>query len=167
MRYYFGNNYRYERNMSLLMGIPQAISTISGNEIHKDIRGNMRLFQLDTGVLVAIELFGLPTGKRCAHPIFALHIHEGESCMGNMNDAFAYAMTHYNPDNCEHPFHAGDLPPVFGNNGYAFQVFFTDRFSVKEVIGRTVIVHSRSDDFKTQPSGDSGQKIACGIIRKM
>ena len=75
-------------------------------------------------------------------------------------------MTHYNPNQCAHPYHAGDLPPLFGSNGYAFEAFLTDRFTVSEVIGRTVIIHSKPDDFSTQPSGNSGEKIACGEIRK-
>ena len=93
-----------------------------------------------------------------------MHIHSGMSCTGNKTDNFADAMTHYNPDNCPHPYHAGDMPPIFGVNGTAFSVFLTDRFSVKEIIGKSVIIHANPDDFTTQPSGNSGEKIACGII---
>lgn len=166
MRYYFDNSYKYERNMALLASRPQAVANIMGNSSHSGIKGSMRLFQLNNGVLAAVELFGLPAGNKCANPIFALHIHEGESCTGNSKDAFADAKMHYNPDKCDHPYHAGDLPPLFGNNGYAFQIFFTDRFTLREVIGKTVIVHSKPDDFKTQPSGDAGEKIACGVLRR-
>jgi len=42
----------------------------------------------------------------------------------------------------------------------------SDRFCVKEIIGRTVIIHSSPDDFYTQPSGNAGTKIACGVIQK-
>lgn len=41
----------------------------------------------------------------------------------------------------------------------------TDRFRVEEIIGRTVVIHSGADDFKSQPSGNAGEKIACGVIR--
>ena len=58
------------------------------------------------------------------------------------------------------------MPPLFSNKGYAFMIFLTDRFKVDEIIGKTVIIHSMPDDFKTQPSGDSGMKIACGVIEK-
>jgi len=44
--------------------------------------------------------------------------------------------------------------------------FLSERFTAEEVIGRTVIIHSKPDNFTTQPSGDSGDKIACGIIEK-
>ena len=71
---------------------------------------------------------------------------------------------HYNPQGCPHPYHAGDLPPLFGNQGYAFSAFVTDRFAVREIVEKTIIIHSKPDDFKTQPSGDSGEKMACGKI---
>ena len=65
-----------------------------------------------------------------------------------------------------HPQHAGDFPPLLGNHGKAYMKVFSDRFSVEEIIGKTVIVHSDPDDFRTQPSGNAGRKIACGIIKK-
>ena len=40
----------------------------------------------------------------------------------------------------------------------------TDKFKIEDIIGKTVIIHDMPDDFKTQPSGNSGKKIACGII---
>ena len=44
-------------------------------------------------------------------------------------------------------------------------MFYTNRFVPEEIIGRTVVIHENPDDFKTQPSGDSGSKIACGEIK--
>ena len=41
----------------------------------------------------------------------------------------------------------------------------TDRFRIPEIIGRTVVIHSGRDDFTSQPAGDSGTRIACGVIR--
>ena len=75
-------------------------------------------------------------------------------------------MSHYNPKDCEHPYHAGDLPSLFGNNGLAAAAFLTDRFFVDDVIGKVVIIHDHPDDFTTQPSGSSGTKIACGVIQR-
>ena len=48
--------------------------------------------------------------------------------------------------------------------GNAYLSVKTDRFSVSDVIGRTVVVHSNPDDFHSQPAGNAGTKIACGVI---
>ena len=109
---------------------------------------------------------GLPSaGNKCSQEFFGFHIHAGESCTGNPADPFADARAHFNPEDCGHPSHAGDLPPLFGNDGKSISVFLTNRFTVSEVIGKAIIIHGKSDDFTTQPSENAGQKIACGIIR--
>ena len=65
-----------------------------------------------------------------------------------------------------HPKHAGDLPPLMGCQGNAYLAVKTDRFIVHDIIGKTVVIHSDPDDFHTQPAGNAGKKIACGVIRK-
>lgn len=153
--------------LSLLRGCPQAVAEISGSAEHPAISGIVRLYQTALGVVVLSEISGLPkTAQPCHEQIFGFHIHSGSGCGGSMDDPFADAMSHYDPHHCEHPHHAGDLPPLFGNDGFALSLFLTDRFSVHEVIGRTVIIHDHPDDFTTQPSGNSGKKIACGVIRR-
>lgn len=151
---------------------PDATAEVMGSSDYPDIRGKVRFHQTDKGVLVSAEIYGLPTAKSavsqsCANDIFAFHIHGGSSCSGNANDPFANTLTHYNPKNCPHPYHAGDLPPLFGNNGYAWMRVLTDRFTVSDVLGKTILIHSAPDDFTTQPAGNSGAKIACGVIRRV
>ena len=147
---------------------PVATAIIRGSEKFPKIRGAVNFYQTRFGILISAEISGLPTSRnKCISPIFAFHIHEGEECSGNAADPFANAKTHYNPNNCKHPYHAGDMPPLFGNSGYAFSAFLTDRFTLKEIIGKTVIIHSGIDDFSTQPSGNAGEKIACGQIKKI
>lgn len=97
-------------------------------------------------------------------PIYALHIHEGGMCTGNSTDPYADVGTHYNPNGCPHPYHRGDLPPLFSAGGYAYSVCLTNRFDLDEIIGRAIIIHTRPDDFTTQPSGNAGEKMACGVI---
>ncbi|MDO4945757.1 MAG: superoxide dismutase family protein [Ruminococcus sp.] len=161
------NNQKRFPIVSVLKRSPNAIAEIKGSKDNPQITGNVKLYQTHLGVIVYAEIKGLPEEQSiCGSRIFAFHIHKGSECSGDMNDPFSNAMSHYNPDNCEHPYHAGDLPPLFSNNGYAFSIFLTDRFSVNEVIGKTVIIHDRPDDFTTQPSGNSGTKIACGVIRR-
>lgn len=87
----------------------------------------------------------------CQYPVLGLHIHQGRSCSGNREDPFA---------------DAGDLPPVFVNEGMAWSAVILTKFTIKEILGRVVILHSMPDDFHSQPSGNSGEKIACGIIRR-
>ncbi len=156
---------RQPRFESILRQRPDAYAFLQGSPEYSSIQGNMRLYQMPYGTLVAVEVHGLPVFENpCESPIFALHIHEGGKCTGNASDFFAGARSHYNPYRCLHPYHAGDLPPLFGADGHAFSVFLTDRFRADEVIGRTVILHGSPDDFVTQPSGNAGVKLACGEI---
>lgn len=148
-------------------GKPKAVAKIAGSEKYNKISGTLSLYPTFGGTIVVAEIFGLPHEKeKCSNEIFALHIHEGLRCAGNTEDPFAIAGPHYNPFDCQHPQHAGDLPPLFGNNGFAWSCVFTDRFSVDDVLGRTVIIHRNPDDFTTQPAGAAGEKIACGVIRR-
>ncbi|MGM9661649.1 MAG: superoxide dismutase family protein [Oscillospiraceae bacterium] len=149
----------------LLLRRPQAEAQLHGSDKHPALRGTVRFYQTEAGVLVAAAVEGLPeSGAACPSDIFAFHIHSGGRCAGNAQDPFADALTHYDPGHCPHPGHAGDMPPLFGSGGRALQLFMTDRFTVEEVVGKTVIVHAKPDDFTTQPSGAAGEKIACGVI---
>ncbi|MBQ3052108.1 MAG: superoxide dismutase family protein [Clostridia bacterium] len=142
-----------------------ASAFLTGNAMHTNLNGMVLFYQLGDGVVVRAEITGLPRSSQlCKKPIFAFHIHNGNSCTGTKADAFANASGHYNPEDCPHPYHAGDLPPLFSVNGRAFSIFFTDRFSVSEILGKAIIIHEFIDDFSTQPSGNAGEKIACGII---
>ena len=123
----------------------------------ENIRGVVRFFLRQDGVLVTAEVFGLQDG------FHGFHIHTGESCGGK---DFANSLGHFNPGDMPHPDHAGDLPPLLSCGGRAKMTVLTGRFKVSEIIGKTVIVHHDPDDFVTQPAGNSGQKIACGIIER-
>lgn len=160
---FFNGNSLYGEVLTQMQ--PTAMAVVSGSKAYPDIYGMVHFYQLYNGLLLTAEFTGLPKSDNpCYIPFMGFHIHEGTSCTGTASDPFADALSHYNPDDCPHPAHRGDLPPVFNNNGYAWTCFFTDRFTVKEVVGRTVIVHSQADDFHTQPSGNSGSMIACGVI---
>lgn len=153
------------RIQEILKKAPDARAAMTGGPEYPKLQGTVSFYQTSNGVLLAAQIHGLPVGPGpCPADVFGFHIHEGTACSGTREDPFADAGGHFNPHGCPHPAHAGDLPPLFGNQGYAFLAFFTDRFSVNEVIGRTVIIHAHPDDFTTQPSGNSGAKIACGRI---
>lgn len=152
--------------VSVLQSKPQAVSRISGSLDFSEITGHVRFYQTNSGVIVYADIWGLPdTDSACGQHVFGFHIHAGDSCTGTTDDPFADTGSHYNPAHCDHPNHAGNMPPLFGNHGHAISLFLTNRFSIKDVIGRTVVVHRDSDDFMTQSSGHAGMKIACGVIR--
>ena len=139
---------------------PDAEAEIFGGAEFPNIRGKVSFFSLPTGVIVVADIENLPQTET---NIFALHIHEGNSCENN----FEKTGGHFNPKNLPHPQHSGDLPPLFSCNKGAWQAVFTDRFRVEEVLGRLVVIHQNPDDFTTQPAGNSGTKIACGKIEKV
>ncbi len=151
---------------ALLSRRPNALAVIKGGREFPNIRGQIFFYQTKAGVVVVAKVSGLPYEKDpCKRNIFGFHIHEGESCTGTDTDEFKNTGMHYNPDGCPHPYHSGDMPPLFGNHGIAFMSFLTDRFTLKEVLGKTVVIHRNPDDFISQPSGNAGTKIACGIIK--
>ena len=152
--------------LSLPQRKPQAVARLQGSERYPALAGTVRFYQRDDGVLVDVRLSGLPvSGKVCQRGIFALHLHAGSSCTGNSSDPFAHALAHFDTQDCPHPQHAGDLPPLFATlDGRARMKVLTDRFFLREVLGHTVIVHAMADDLHSQPSGNAGEKIACGRI---
>ncbi len=145
-----------------------ATAEIRGNTEYENINGKVYFKQTKDGTLVTAIIYGLPTSEiDCQNRFFGFHIHEGKDCTGNENDEFANVMSHYNPKKCMHPHHAGDLPPLLENNGNAYMVVLSNRIEVKDIIGKTIVIHDKPDDFVTQPSGNSGTKIACGEIKKV
>lgn len=149
----------------ILRSRPDAVAEVKGGSEYPDIYGLVKLYGTNFGTVVFACVTGLPKGTECKQRVFGFHIHEGTSCTGNASDEFADTLTHYNPHSCEHPYHAGDMPVLFANSSNALLLFMTDRFNVDEVKGKAVVIHENPDDFTTQPSGNSGRKIACGIIQ--
>lgn len=148
----------------------QAFCRISGSMEYSSIHGIVFFNETSAGVQMKAIINGLPVPAivRCNQPIFGFHIHEGNACSGTTEEPFKNALGHYNPNHCPHPYHAGDLPPLFANqNGNAEMSFITDRFTIEEIIDRVMIIHLNPDDFHTQPSGNSGPMIACGKITKI
>ena len=140
---------------------PDAVARIGGGEQAPCLKGSVKFYQLPGGVLVEAELTGLPSQPPSG--FFAFHIHEKGDCSG---EGFRNTGGHYDPESRPHPFHAGDLPPLLACNGKAYLAVVTNRFKIPEVIGKTLIIHLAPDDFTTQPSGNAGSKIACGVIRR-
>lgn len=141
----------------------RALAWITGNNSNPKLSGLVKFYETPyNGVLIEAEVFGLPDiTSEYSSNFYGFHIHETGDC----TMPFDKTGTHFNPHNQPHPDHAGDLIPLLGNQGYAWCAFFDRRFSIDEIIGKSVIIHSQPDDFTTQPSGNSGTKIGCGVIR--
>ena len=140
---------------------PDAVARITGGEEALRLSGCVQFYQENGCVLVIARISGLP--KVSETGFFGFHIHQGRDCSGT---GFPGAEGHYNPTEQMHPEHAGDLPPLLECCGNAYLSVKTNRFTVEEIIGRTVVIHSDPDDFRTQPAGNAGRKIACGVIQR-
>lgn len=147
----------------LLRDQPDAAAWINGNTQNPALGGMVKFYHTTYGgVLVEAQIFGLPHADLPeSSSFYAMHIHESGDCSDNLD----HTGMHYNPQDTQHPNHAGDMPPLLGNQGYAFAVFYDKRFTIPEIIGRSVIIHEKPDDFTSQPAGNAGAKIGCGEIK--
>lgn len=123
------------------------------------------------GVDIKLDLHGLPPGEH------ALHIHTNAKCEG---PAFTTAGGHFNPDGKKHGLenpagaHAGDMKNfTVKANGTAKTTVAdervtmgTDNHSIFSNGGTALMIHAQADDMKTDPSGNAGGRIACGVITK-
>lgn len=165
------NSYRFMNNNSFDYRV--AIARLIGGPLAPSIRGTVQFVDVPEGTIVSVDVEGLPAYRPAEGdnpPVgpFGFHIHENGSCMvGNPSDPFLAAGDHWNPTNQPHGNHAGDFPVLFSNNGHSRMSFFTNRFSVPQVIGKSIMIHESPDDYRSQPSGNSGRRLACGVIRGM
>jgi Cu-Zn family superoxide dismutase len=140
-----------------------------------DSVGVIYFTQTDSGVLIALDLKSLPLGGGTC----AIHIHQFGACQG---PDFKSAGEHFNPTAKQHGFlnskglHAGDLPNIeVGLNGTVKDTIFSqiislkigDRNTLLTKEGTSIVVHSQPDDYFSQPAGNSGNRIACGVIREI
>lgn len=129
--------------------------------------GTALLRQSPNGTLVAVRFRGLPPGTH------AFHIH----AVGKCEPPFASAGGHYNPTGAKHGFlvtggpHAGDMPNIHvGADGKldieVLNVKLALDAGLFDADGSAIVLHAKGDDYRSQPSGDAGGRIACGVIRK-
>src|SRR5437660_10388853 len=134
----------------------------SGNKVS----GTVTFTEVTDGVQVHAEIAGLTPGNH------GFHVHEFGDC--SAADASS-AGAHFNPTNQPHAGpdtaarHEGDMGNVEADASGNAKLHYVDHQisltnDAKAVIRRSVVVHAKSDDLKTQPSGDSGARIACGVI---
>ena len=147
-----------------------AEARLTAGPLAPEIRGTVRFHSMRSGTQVIVTVRGLPKYEAGSPPIgpFGFHIHDVGQCeVGDPKDPFASAGGHYNPDQQTHGNHAGDLPVLFSNDGIARMLVYTDRYQVQDIIGKSILIHQNPDDFRTDPSGNSGLRLACGIIEEI
>jgi Cu-Zn family superoxide dismutase len=132
--------------------------------------GTLQLLQIGDKVSVRGQIAGLR-----ANGEHGFHTHEKGDC--SSGDGLGTG-GHFNPASKSHgmhghgEMHAGDMPSLKANaNGVAVVNFETSNISLLEggstnAIGRGMIIHRDADDYKTQPTGNSGPRISCGVISK-
>ncbi len=149
-----------------------AKAYVSGGPLSPNITGTVTFKDVSAGTIVCAYINGLPNYKPAQGgnpPVgpHGFHIHEYGSCkVGDKENPFQGAGGHWNPTNQPHGNHAGDFPVLFSNNGFARMCFFTNKFKVNDIIGKSIIIHENPDDYRSQPAGNSGKRLACGIIKR-
>lgn len=132
-------------------------------------KGTVRFMQKGDVVTVVARVDGLTPG------LHGFHVHEKGDC--SAPDAMS-AGGHFNPSHKAHgdpahgDHHAGDLGNLNANaSGHATlelsvpsAQFTLDKNAPNSVVGRALVVHADPDDLKTQPAGNSGKRVACGVI---
>jgi Cu-Zn family superoxide dismutase len=171
--FYKNNYYGYRNDSGNDKQENRAVAYIMGGPLAPTIRGTVTFTEVHGGTEVSVEINGLPPYKPAVdgNPQVGphgFHIHEGSTCTaGSKGEPFMPAGGHWNPTNQPHGNHAGDFPVLFSNDGFSKMTFFTNKFTVDQVIGKTVIIHESPDDYRTQPAGASGRRLACGVIGRM
>jgi len=119
------------------------------------------------GVSIKLNVMNLPAGDH------ALHIHQNPACEA----PFTTAGPHFNPDHKQHGLdnpqgpHAGDMPNfTVDASGKSKKVITDPRVNMDDndhsIFGHALVIHAKADDLKTDPAGNAGDRIACGVISK-
>ena len=151
----------------------KALAVLQSTEGNK-VEGIVTFTQVADGVRVDADISGLSPGKH------GFHVHQYGDCSsadGSAAPASA-AGDHFNPGNHPHGApdvkarHEGDMGNIEADASGVAKLNYVDHSlsladGEKSIIGRAVIVHEKADDLKSQPSGEAGARIACGVIGRV
>jgi Cu-Zn family superoxide dismutase len=154
-------------HMAKMMGKMGAAS-LSPLPTGPQVAGLVMFHQMDGHLMAHVKLRGLqPMG------VHGFHVHEKSSCA---SADFSSAGGHFNPDGKAHggqtgERHAGDMPNLTADaQGMVDQKIMLHGLTLaageRSIDGRTLVLHANPDDFKSQPAGNSGPRIACGVIAR-
>jgi len=146
-------------------------ATAELRDANNQVVGQATFIEVSGGVRVVLEARGLPAGDK------GVHLHAVGKCEPPQ---FTSAGAHFNPQSKQHGTlnpsgpHAGDLPNItIAANGTGRLETFTERValgsgpsSLFDDDDTAIVVHAAPDDFKTDPTGNSGARIACGVLTK-
>lgn len=149
----------------------KVIQVVMDSKSGSNTTGEIYFSEKDGKVHMEGKFTGLTPNKK-----HAIHLHENGDC--NSDDGTS-AGGHWNPTGKQHGewdhsdgYHQGDIGNIEADsNGNAGFTFETDQWCIacgdtaKDIVGKSVIIHTDKDDFKTQPTGNAGGRIACGVIR--
>jgi Cu-Zn family superoxide dismutase len=152
---------------SLQAEVIKAKATINPTQGNK-VNGVVYFIKDPNGVKVIADVYGLSPGKH------GFHVHEHGDC--SAHDASS-AGGHFNPTNKKHggpgnpERHVGDLGNLEADSsGHAHYERVDDLLELEgknSIVGLSVVVHAKEDDLKSQPTGNSGDRIGCGVIESM
>lgn len=146
-----------------------ATATLDGTKPDTTVSGTVRFDGNNGQVKMNLEI----TVPKKASQSVAVHIHAMPDC-GEMGK---HAGGHWNPTNKQHGkwgsdnFHSGDIGNInLDANGKGTLQLTSDLWSIggdstKNILNKTIIVHSGVDDYTSQPAGNSGERIGCGVIK--
>ena len=144
--------------------IQKAVAMIYPTE-GNDVQGMVTFTKVNSGILVMADISGLTPGKH------GFHIHEYGDC--SLADGTS-AGGHFNPLNMPHGAptdvkrHLGDLGNLTADDTGKAHYEWTDPLiklnGPNSIVGRALIIHQGEDDLKTQPTGNAGARVACGVI---
>jgi Cu-Zn family superoxide dismutase len=150
--------------MAMMSG-PMAVASLTPTEGNQ-VRGLVMFHAMADHLMVHAKLSGLKPNAE-----HGFHVHDIGSCASTDGSS---AGGHFNPGGQVHgpqnaPHHAGDMPSLKADaNGSVDQKFMLTGVTVTagptSLVGRSVIVHAQADDYLTQPTGNSGARIGCGVI---